>query len=98
MRSDELPLFAWQPSKQVLIFPLKKRVGKIRHTATKLVRKQGDDADLYWKQVVAANRKHLERVGMSEAEIDAELQTFFDAVQSELVRISLYGRGNGGAA
>lgn len=95
MRSDDLPLFAWQPSKQVLLFPLKRRVGKIRHTATKLVRKHGDDADLYWKQVVAANRKHLERIGMPEAEIETELRNFFDAVQAELVRIAISGKGAG---
>jgi hypothetical protein len=93
MRHDDLPLFAWQPPKQVLLFPLTKRVGKVRHTASRLASKHGDDALLYWKQVVASNRKHLARIGLSEAEIDTELRSFFDAVQSEMVRQS-YSRSS----
>lgn len=98
MLRDDLPLFAWKPARQVLLFPLINRVGKVRHTASKLARKHGDEAALYWKQVVASNRKHLARVGLSDDEIDAELRTFFDAVQAELVRISYFDRSSGGAA
>jgi hypothetical protein len=36
MTDSDLPLFAWQPPKQILLFPLTKRIGKVRHTATKL--------------------------------------------------------------
>lgn len=97
---ESLPLFQWQPPRQVLLFPLDKRVGKVRHVAQKLSGKQGDDAALYWKQVIAANRKHLERVGAIDAEIEAELRNLFDAVQSELNRMSYDRRGGnpGGAA
>jgi hypothetical protein len=100
MQHSELPLFAWKPPVKVILFPLTKRVGKIRHTAQKLSERHGDDATLYWKQVVAANRKHLERVGLSEGEIDAELRAFFDAVQAELNRMAFRGQGDcpGGAA
>ncbi len=98
MQRDDLPLLAWRPSKQVLLFPLIKRVSKVRHTARMLSGKQGDDAALYWKQVTAANRKHLARVGLDDSEIDAQLQAFFDAVQNEMVRQSYSGRHGGGAA
>jgi hypothetical protein len=98
MQRDDLPLFQWQPPVKVIVFPLKRRLGKIRHTANLLLGKRGDDADLYWKQVIAANRKHLERVGLDENEIGAELQAFFDAVQGELVRLTYAGKNSGGAA
>lgn len=93
-----LPLFRWQPPRQVILFPLIKRVGKVRHTARKLLGKHGEEADLYWKQVTAANRKHLERVGLPADEIDHQLREFFDAVQGELRRLTYCGRGTGGAA
>ncbi len=102
MRENDLPLFAWQPPKQVLLFPLTRRVGKVRQTAGKLLHKHGDDADLYWKQVLAANRKHLERVGLLPHEVDEQLRAFFDAVQGEVNRLAYerVSRGDfpGGAA
>ncbi|MCG7508524.1 DUF6074 family protein [Mesorhizobium sp. IRAMC:0171] len=91
-----LPLFTWQPPRKLILFPLTKRVGKIRHTAQKLLGKHGYDAELYWKQVVSSNRKHLERVGLSPDEVDSELRDFFDAVQCEMVRLTYRGRRPGG--
>lgn len=95
MQRDDLPLFAWQPPRRVLLFPLINRVGKVRQTAAKLARKHGDEAELYWKQITAANRKHLMRFGLNEAEIDMQLRAFFDAVQAEMVRQSYPGRSGG---
>jgi hypothetical protein len=97
MSVHDLPLFAWEPPKQILLFPLTRRVGKIRHTALKLASKHGDDAELYWKQVVASQRKHLQRVGLSPVEADEEIVAFFDAVQAEIGRMS-FDRYPGGAA
>ena len=91
MQRDDQPLFAWKPPVRVIVFPLHKRIGKVRHTAKKLSGKHGDDATLYWKQVVSANRRHLERVGLSDHDIDAELRAFFDAVQGELHRMAYEG-------
>lgn len=102
MSVHDLPLFTWQPPKQILLFPLARRVGKIRHTAAKLASKHGDDAELYWKQVVASQRKQLLRVGLSLVEADEEIIAFFDAVSSEIFRIdgsdSTAGDYPGGAA
>ncbi|RVI06479.1 hypothetical protein CN205_13915 [Sinorhizobium meliloti] len=97
MTDTDLPLFAWQPPSTVIAFPLVRRVGKIRHTASKLATKHGEDATLYWKQVVSSQRKHLSRVGLSPEEIDVELRTFFDAVQCQMARM-VYERQPGGAA
>jgi len=99
MQRDDTPLLQWsRPAATVLLFPLTSRVGKVRHTASVLARKHGEDANLYWKQVVAANRKHLGRIGLSEQAIDAELRAFFDAVQRELAMQSYSGRTGGDAA
>ncbi|CAN7241205.1 DUF6074 family protein [Mesorhizobium sp. LjNodule214] len=98
MQSDDLPLFRWRPPVRIIIFPLTKRVGKVRHTAKMLAGKHGEDATLYWRQVIAANRRHLERVGLPETDIEAELRSFFDAVQGELARMAYAGQNTGGAA
>ncbi|RWK06517.1 DUF6074 family protein [Mesorhizobium sp.] len=97
-RDDLLPLFAWKPPVRIILFPLTKRIGKVRHTAKMLAGKQGDEATLYWRQVIAANRRHLERVGLSETDIEAELRSFFDAVQGELIRMAYAGQNTGGTA
>lgn len=99
MRDPDLPLFTWSPPCKVMLFPLTKRVGKVRHTAGMLSQKRGEDALLYWKQVIAANRKHLTRVGLDEASIQTELRSFHDAVQCEMVRQAYSGgHGSGGGA
>lgn len=93
----QLPLLTWKPSAKLIVFPLEKRVGKIRHTASKLASKHGEDAELYWKQVVASQRKYLQKVGLSDEAIDGEIRSFFDAVQSQMVRMACE-RQPGGAA
>lgn len=98
MQRDDLPLLAWKQPVRLLLFPLTRRVGKIRHTASKLAQKHGEDANLYWRQVVASNRKHLERVGLSDGQIEIELRAFHDAVQREMVQLAFRGRTGGGAA
>ncbi|WP_332304685.1 DUF6074 family protein [Rhizobium sp. GR12] len=100
MSGSELPLFSWRPPCKVIAFPLNNRVGKVRKTASILSKKHGEDADLYWKQIVAGNRKHLLRIGLSEAAIDAELLSFHQAVHAEMVRQAYRGSTGtpGGAA
>ncbi|WP_420408287.1 DUF6074 family protein [Hoeflea sp.] len=101
MTNEDLPLFRWtppSPPRKVLVFPMTSRVGKIRHVAQLLSTKDGDDADLYWKQIRSGLRKQLERVGATEDETSSEIRAFFQAVQAELVRITYFDRNNGGAA
>ena len=92
MKCDRLPLVAWQPPRQVLLFPLTKRIGKIRQTAQILSSKCGDEAAIYLKQVASAARRHLARIGLTEEEIEVQLRAFFDAVQAEVVRLAYSGR------
>jgi hypothetical protein len=96
MTSETLPLFAWRPPCRVLVFPLDKRIGKVRHIAESLSRKEGFLAEVYWKQVVTASRRHLLRVGLSEEQANDEIAALFDAVQAEMTR--QYFQNTGGAA
>lgn len=91
----DLPLAQHRKPRNILVFPLINRISKIRHTASKLSVKHGDETTLYWKQVMNSNRKHLERIGLSEAEIEIELTAFFKAVQCEINRQAYEGLPNG---
>ena len=88
MSENKLPLLDWQPACKVLVFPLDARVGKVRHTASLLYKKHGEDAELYWKQVIAANRKHLIRIGLTAEQQHEQLSGFSHAVQHELNAIA----------
>ncbi len=81
---------------KIIIFPLDARIGKVRRTASLLFKKQGEDADLYWKQVIAANRKHLIRIGLTDEQQHVQLLGFSRAVQQELNAIAT-PRGGGAA-
>ena len=94
MSRSKLPLLDWQPEPKVLVFPLDARIGKVRRTASLLYKKQGEDADLYWKQVIAANRKHLIRIGLTAEQQHEQLSGFSNAVQHELNAIAT-SRGGG---
>lgn len=96
MSRSKLPLLDWQPEPKVLVFPLDARIGKVRRTASLLFKKQGEDADLYWKQVIAANRKHLIRIGLTDEQQHVQLSGFSRAVQQELNSIA--ASCGGGAA
>jgi hypothetical protein len=93
MQRSDPPLKLVLPSCEVLLFPVTKRVGKIRHTAQLLAGKHGEDADLYWKQVTASMRRSLDRIGMQPNTVQEELRGFHFAVQAEMTRQSLQNRG-----
>ncbi len=97
MRSDTQPdLLSWQASCSFLVFPLNRRVGKVRHVASILAHKHGKDAEAYWRQVTSGISISLDRIGMSDADKAAQIKVFFDAVQSELVRLHCVNRIPGG--
>lgn len=91
-----LPLFDWVPPCRLIVFPITKRVGKIRRCAEVLESKHGKDAESYWRQQVRVVADHLERMGCSRAEITRQVDEFQSAVQAEMVRRSY--EGEGGAA
>lgn len=97
MSRSEVPLLDWQPASKVLVFPLDARIGKVRHTASLLYKKNCEDAELYWKQVLAANRKHLTRIGLTADQQQQEISNFFNAVQRELNLITSVNDGGSAA-
>lgn len=99
MRSDGLPLFAWSPPCRIIVFPLTKRVGRIRTVAEKMLDKPTDRAAAFYRnQVTDALLKSLERAGIPEAEQDEQLGAFWQAVQAEMIRLNYAGHRTGGDA
>lgn len=84
MDHSDLPLFSWRPQGQIILFPMHAQHGHVARMAATLLHKQGAEANLYWKQVIASNRAHLIRLGLSVSEQDEQLQQLFDAVQEAL--------------
>lgn len=85
--------------RQVIIFPMERRTGRIRHVAVKMLAKTTDRAaSSYRDQVIAALLKHLNRMGASDAERSQQLVAFWRAVQAEMFRLASTGHRTGGDA
>ncbi|UDL87041.1 DUF6074 family protein [Mesorhizobium sp. PAMC28654] len=97
--ADGTPLFAWQPVAKVIVFPMIKRVGKIRTTAANMLAKSTDrHAEFYRDQVTTALLKQMAKAGILEAEQDEQLGAFWSAVQVEIIRLAYRGSQPGGTA
>ena len=60
------------------LFPLDKRIGKIRSTAAKMLAKTTDrHAEFYREQVTEALRAHLKKIGADEIECSMQLSAFW---------------------
>jgi hypothetical protein len=95
----DLPLFNWKPSVKVIIFPMVKRVGKIRTTASNMLAKSTDrHAEFYRDQVTTALLKQMAKAGIPDAEQDEELGAFWEAVHAEKLRLTYRGSQPGGTA
>lgn len=95
----QLDLLSWNPPTRILTFPLKKRVGKIRAVAEKMLAKPTERAaEAYRNQVTDALLRQLARTGVPEAEQDEELGAFWEAVRVEILRRCYANRDSGGAA
>lgn len=99
MAHADLPLFVWQPPRQVIVFPMVRRVGRIRDVATKMLDKPTERAAVHYRgQVTDSLLRGLERAGISEREQDEQVRAFWEAVQAEMIRLTYSGYGTGGAA
>lgn len=99
-RETELPLFSWQPPKKFVVFPLVNRVGKVRDVAAKMLARTTERSIRHYrKQVDDGLTAQLERIGLGEAEIDRQLDLFWQAVDQEMHRQSYeYSDTPGGSA
>ncbi|MBN9552480.1 MAG: hypothetical protein J0H31_27405 [Alphaproteobacteria bacterium] len=98
MGDRQLDLLTWEPSPQVLVFPLARRLEKVRRVADLLGRKHGKDADIYWKNTVRGLFEQLQRAGIAETVIADEIRQFQEAVQFELRQRAYFWSPQGGDA
>lgn len=92
-------LFDWSSPCRVIIFPMAKRVGRIRSTAEKMLAKPTDRAAAsYRDQVTTALIGQMSRAGISETEQTEQLGAFWSAVRAEIIRLSHRGSKPGGTA
>lgn len=97
--TDYGPLFTWQPTRQVIVFPMVKRVGRIRDVAIKMLDKPSDRAASHYRhKVTDAMLRGFEKLGIPEDEQDEQLGSFWQAVEAEMIRLTSSGSGTGGAA
>lgn len=83
----------------VIVFPLVRRIGKIRDVARKMLDKSTDrHAESYRDQVTTGLQGHLTRVGIPEQEQDEHLGAFWSAVDAEMTRLIYRGSRPGGSA
>jgi hypothetical protein len=97
MKDKSHPLMDWRPPCQVFVFPLNRRVEKIRRTAELLAERHGKSAEVYWKQVVSGIASQMQRAGVPADVIEFEIQQFSEAVQFELVRATAWADGDDAA-
>jgi len=68
------------------VFPLARRVGKVRRVAEVYGRKTGNDATGYWRQQTGQMAESLQDLGVPAEEILRQLDAFKQAVRAELIR------------
>ncbi|TPJ52732.1 DUF6074 family protein [Mesorhizobium sp. B2-6-4] len=90
-------LFDWSPPCQVILFPMGKRVGRIRSTAEKMIAKPTDRAaESYRDQVTDGLLRQMAKAGIADIEQDEHLGAFWSAVQAEIVRLIYRSNQPGG--
>lgn len=89
--------FDWSAPCQVILFPMGKRVGRIRSTAEKMIAKPTDRAaESYRGQVTDGLIRQMARTGLSVSEQDEHLGAFWSAVQAEIIRLAYRSNRPGG--
>lgn len=81
---------------QMIPFPLKARVGKVRRVAEVYQKKAGNDRAAYWRSEINRLADQLEALGFDGVEIDDQLGEFKQAVQSEINRRYIFGASSQG--
>lgn len=80
-----LTLVNRKPAIQIIIFPLAKRIGKIRRVADVMSRQSTKKAkDAYSNNIDDVLQAQLFRAGIKPSKIKSELDSFWDAVKIEI--------------
>lgn len=73
-------------SAEIIDFPIAPELLAARQTARQLERRQGPQGDRYWKAECSRLYARLQAMGLSEADIKAEVDRFALAVHAEMQR------------
>ena len=83
---------------QIVVFPMSKRIGRIREVADKMLDKPTERSARHYRKVVTdAALGHMERAGLTREQQARELSEFWQAVEAEIVRQSYVGQHPGAA-
>lgn len=86
MASERMNMSGVHAVSRVVPFPLAGRTAFIRRCAAELENIHGSDAVQYWRGKCRQLAEQLLSLGCSEDEMRAEVATFQDQVQAELMR------------
>ncbi len=88
MRATDLPLFDWEPPRQVIPFPANLRTGHAKKVAEQLAQARTNrEADSRLTRACQTMQRQMRAAGIPEAEIDRQHQTFLRAISVECDRI-----------
>ncbi|TIP85187.1 MAG: hypothetical protein E5X58_34920, partial [Mesorhizobium sp.] len=80
-----------------ILFPMGRRVGRIRSTAEKMIAKPTDRAaESYRDQVTDGLLRQMANAGIPDDEQDVHLGAFWSAVQAEIIRLTYRNNRPGG--
>ncbi|WP_419694937.1 DUF6074 family protein [Mesorhizobium muleiense] len=89
MTHDDLPVINWVPVGRVIVFPMRRRLGRICDVAHKMLDKPTERAATsYRNQVTDALVKQLGKTGLEEEERDEHIGEFWSAVRVEIDRLT----------
>jgi hypothetical protein len=94
----QLDLLSWSKPADIIPFPASKRVGKIRHVASLIHRREGKDRETYWSRITDDMIRQMMKAQVPPVLIGIELCDFENAVFAEVRRLELVDRHKGGAA
>lgn len=86
MDGEQMSLLTWTPPAKVSAFPASRLVSKVRETADGLMRRNGKDAERFWRRRIDALALGYVKAGFDRETIKREARAFHDAVQAEMVR------------
>lgn len=88
MTHDDLPLFSWEPPRQIIPFPAELRTGHARRVAEQLDQSRTNrEADSRLTRASQTMRRQLRAAGVPEDEIERQHQAFLVAINAECNRI-----------
>lgn len=84
----DLPLFNWEPPRQVIPFPTRLRTGHARKVAEQLAQARTNrEADSRLTRACQTLKRQMRAAGIPEDEIDRQHETFLRAISRECDRI-----------